>query len=362
MINLNFKKTGTLIKKLRMERNLTLQNVADEFGISKSAVSQWESINDSGICVDNLYKISKYFDVTVDELLNGKLIGETNDDYWLRNYNLSSDDFGAAINDGDIDKIKELFERCIGVKREFYKMVPLWAQGALPMGKEKIFYKLKEYFSFDCDYYRYCTGDLYISVDENRQKEFVNKIYGSVKNGEEIEIEWEMSKIYDFTFDMKKELICNSGNLKALQYMLDAMHQIDKDYILYINLKEDIGDNKENILEKLEVKPFYRVMLNYGCNCMLEYEKVSILDEDDLRFVDGNILETNMRLNDNIDNIGYFINYAGLEEHKIFRDWKEYSYKEYQNFIDYDKTELYKAVVNYKDSNPLKYYKVLSKQ
>lgn len=52
-------------------------------------------------------------------------------------------------------------------------------------------------------------------------------------------------KNYNFTFDYRENLIHDSRNLKALEYMLSSFNQIEKDSILYANIhiKEEVEDD-----------------------------------------------------------------------------------------------------------------------
>ena len=83
-------KTQDFIKELRTKSNLTLQDVANILGVSKAAVSKWETGDEGFIKTEMLYRISKLYGVTVKELLDGKLNSESNQDYWDRCYNLNN--------------------------------------------------------------------------------------------------------------------------------------------------------------------------------------------------------------------------------------------------------------------------------
>ncbi len=56
------------IKELRIERNLSVNELAKEIGVSGAAVSRWEN------CIripnlDNIYNLAKFFDVSADYLI-----------------------------------------------------------------------------------------------------------------------------------------------------------------------------------------------------------------------------------------------------------------------------------------------------
>ena len=67
--------TGKLIKTLRTNLGLTIQNVADVLGVSKASVCKWES----GECIktENLFDLAKLLGVSYSELYDGKLIKES---------------------------------------------------------------------------------------------------------------------------------------------------------------------------------------------------------------------------------------------------------------------------------------------
>lgn len=74
---MNNNQIGKFISDLRKNNNLTQQSLAEKLGVTYQAVSKWEngkSIPDIMI----LKEISKQFDVSIDELLEGKKIPKEN--------------------------------------------------------------------------------------------------------------------------------------------------------------------------------------------------------------------------------------------------------------------------------------------
>ena len=58
------------LQKLRKSRNLTQEQLAEKLFVSRTAISKWES--DRGYPnIDSLKAISKFFSVSIDELLSG---------------------------------------------------------------------------------------------------------------------------------------------------------------------------------------------------------------------------------------------------------------------------------------------------
>ena len=58
------------LQQLRKRRDLTQEELADQLYVSRTAVSKWES-GRGYPNIDSLKAISKYFSVTIDELLSG---------------------------------------------------------------------------------------------------------------------------------------------------------------------------------------------------------------------------------------------------------------------------------------------------
>ena len=81
---MNGEKIGKFIKELRIQNNLTQQDLGDKLGISGKSISKWErGINLPDIAI--LSDISKIFHITTDELLNGeRLDKEKNNNYFKK--------------------------------------------------------------------------------------------------------------------------------------------------------------------------------------------------------------------------------------------------------------------------------------
>ncbi len=69
---------GNLVYKLRKDKGLTQSQLGEKLGVSNKAVSKWEN----GVAkpnVDLLYKLADFFEISVDELVSGKLVSEENE-------------------------------------------------------------------------------------------------------------------------------------------------------------------------------------------------------------------------------------------------------------------------------------------
>ena len=59
------------LQALRKSRGLTQEELAEALFVSRTAISKWES-GRGYPSIDSLKEISKYFSVTIDELLTGE--------------------------------------------------------------------------------------------------------------------------------------------------------------------------------------------------------------------------------------------------------------------------------------------------
>ena len=284
---------GELIKQLRDDSHLKQDNLAKAIGVSKAAVSQWE--NGKGIKTENIYLISKLFNVSVDDILNGHLNSESNEEYINRNYTLENYDFKDEINEDNIDELKEFYFHVKKVKSRFFDLLPKWAENSLSSKEMMTFIKIKKYFKFDYNYYSFIKyGSNHIGyLSENDEKEFVKTQVENVKQLKLEEKRWEISKLYDLTYDLKRDKVCDSHMLEALKLMLDVVDQSEKDYLLnykfYIDEEIEVpsffGSEPRKEMKKREVtnleiesRAYFKIMLNSGCNCFLKFKTCSMIN------------------------------------------------------------------------------------
>ena len=368
MNNVNLELIGSLIRKLRKENDMTLIDLANVLNVSKPAVSQWE--NGKGIKTEYLYSLSKFFNISMFELLDGKLNEEDNESFWKRNYDITNYDFEDNINEKNINNVKEYYVHYNMIKNRFYNLLPKWANDQLKNNELEEFIYLKKYFEFDYNYKNIIdnSNEYNFFENENTQKEFVKKIINKINDLSSDEYNWELIKLYNCKLDLKGEIVCKSRNMKAFDYMLNVMTQVEKDVLLEHNLYYDnennnfLSNNKKFAFtnDEIEQKEYFKIMLNNNCNCMLDYHNnYETIPDECLNYFEGKIKINDLRENENINNIHLYIDSFGRDYHIALRKWKSLSYKEYCKFIDYKKTKYLKNLVNNKDSNPLKYFEEL---
>ena len=370
---------GDLIIKLRTDFDITQDELAIAMGVSKPAVSQWE--HGKGIKTNYIYDIAKFFDVTVDELCADKLDSETNDAYLERNYNLSIYDFEGPITKANINKLERYYHHVKLIKNSFIELLPKWAKDELSEDEMKEFDILGKYFKFDSNYYSYLNGGLgYIGFSKfsNTEKQFVLEIVDKCASLSNDERKWELSKIYYFDCDSEKKKqneVHDSMMAEALKIMLSTFNQPMKDSLLMGNLtineeyevntvfgKSKQERQKELTIQEIEQRSFFKTMLDSGCQCMLQIKQVPCISEEDtFEFLEGKVVEVPMKINDKLENNGLFINFGGYQQLDAIRNWKLYSLSEYKSMTDVSRTKYLKALVNYKYSNPSRYFESLRK-
>jgi transcriptional regulator with XRE-family HTH domain len=101
---MNMQETGLYIRKLRKEKGLTQQELAERVFVSTQAVSKWET-GDSFPDVESLEKIAQVFCVTVDEIIKAN----TKDKVMVFEFGLGILPYVSAGSENSLmSKVKEL--------------------------------------------------------------------------------------------------------------------------------------------------------------------------------------------------------------------------------------------------------------
>lgn len=210
------------------------------------------------------------------------------------------------------------------------------------------------------------------------EKQFVLEIVDKCASLSNDERKWELSKIYYFDCDSEKKKqneVHDSMMAEALKIMLSTFNQPMKDSLLMENLtineeyevntvfgKSKQERQRELTIQEIEQRSFFKTMLDSGCQCMLQIKQVPCISEEDtFEFLEGKVVEVPMKINDKLENNGLFINFGGYQQLDAIRNWKLYSLSEYKSMTDVSRTKYLKALVNYKYSNPSRYFESLRK-
>ncbi len=369
----NCENTGNFIRSLRKERNLTIEQIAKYIGVTKSAVSQWEC--GKGIKAEMLYSLARLFNVSVDELVNAKRNGESNSDFFKRNYDLSLCQFG---DDNIDDKLgDEYFSKLRQIKKRFFTLIHASVLDELSDNSKEELGFLSEYFERDSNYLSYLKyGAGYMGFfNEKDVKEIIKeKLDGLVDKSDE-SLCWELEKFYHVKKEwMKDELVCNARSNYLLGKLLSVMNQPEKDILLAINLKRDeskiqsngfseheVKTKRDLTLDEIENSPYMKTMLNAECNIMKQFKSPSCVEKEDLGRLEGKISDAREEISLNDDTRPYMQVMGADGLVGSLQYWKMYSYEEYKSFVDERKTEYYRSLVNFKEDEPLKYYEALKK-
>ena len=104
MTNLDYEKMGKLIEKLRNEFNMTVAELAKAMDVSSVSVTQWE--NGKKRCsIQNITKLAEFFNITVEEIIEGKLHNEGSLDYLKRNFDLEPFNVDELIEKKKINRV-----------------------------------------------------------------------------------------------------------------------------------------------------------------------------------------------------------------------------------------------------------------
>lgn len=109
------KKFSEIIKKLRVEKGLTQEQLAEEIGVSKSTIAMWET-GKREPSRDLYEEVADYFNVDIDYLYGRTNIrkahhfDEDGNEYVNKMYVKESNDF-YYLNDETLKIAQEIFER-----------------------------------------------------------------------------------------------------------------------------------------------------------------------------------------------------------------------------------------------------------
>ena len=68
---MNQQKIGSFLKKLRNEKGITQENLAEQFGVSSRTVSRWENGNNMPD-ISILVEVAEFYDVDIREIIDGE--------------------------------------------------------------------------------------------------------------------------------------------------------------------------------------------------------------------------------------------------------------------------------------------------
>ena len=132
---MNKEKTGNFLRMLREEKKLTQIQLSEKFNFiySDATISKWER----GLSVpniDDLKKLAKYFNVSVDEILNGTRYEEVD---FKKKYFIYNNDWLSQYDDDDLYNIRE--EQELLIETRFKELLKKMIGDGLPLSEDKEF-------------------------------------------------------------------------------------------------------------------------------------------------------------------------------------------------------------------------------
>ena len=349
------KETGLLIRELREKNNLSSTELGKILNVNKSSISKWETTGHVGI--ESLYQIARYFRVTVQELIDGRLKTEGNPDYFKRNYDLSSFDLNQLIEEKDEEQLTLYYEMCLRVKNRFLKLIPFYAEDKLENTLVDEFKFLSKFVYIDNSVIPSYEFDDFALMnrkfDQNQMKavhDFIHNLKGLPKE----DINWEMDKLVNFSIDLKIKETIETQLLEPLKAIMPLLSQSQKDVLLESNLQS-------KTLADISKNQYIAIMANGGANILYgfhDFHPGSIWEDEMLPLIDGPIkidedyksAPKEVEFNDH-NSIFFRFRYG--------QEWKHYSLLEYKRMINQRKTNQLYDLFNLKYQKPCKYYENL---
>lgn len=359
MNNIDNEVIGKLIQQLRESSNLSAVELSEELGVSRAIVSQWEK-GKKGLSIANLCKLAELFNVSVEELVEGKLHDEGTIDYFKRNYDLSSFNLNHLIAEKNERGLEDFLRRCLSIKyRVFYGLLPRWSEDELTSREMEEFQHVKKYASFD---FRLFDGKYkpdYYAISNRKEdsslklclKEYFKRIEGLTDEARK----WEIDKIVSFNFNIKASEIINLGFEDCVTHVLNLCNQQYKDELLALNLnRKTVADlNGNNTIGEI---------IDCGGNCVyrLMVYPNEIWDMELLEKVQGAIIEDKERTDAWQQCIRPGFDFSGRTKvYDYVDEWKTLSYADYQKTIMKKRTKYLQDLCNLKYSFPKRYYELM---
>ena len=115
---MDMKKIGAFLAELRKEKNLTQDELGEQIGVTNKTVSRWENGNYLPP-VEMLQILSKFYDVRINEILNGERINDCN------YKNISEENVKSALNRSNaiIRKQKKIMNWIIAIVVAFLYII-----------------------------------------------------------------------------------------------------------------------------------------------------------------------------------------------------------------------------------------------
>lgn len=249
---MNKQKIGNFLRTLRKEKNLTQIQLSNKLGgiYSDALISKWEK-GSSVPNIDDLKILSEYFNVSVDEILNGARYEETD---FKKKYFIYNSDWLSRYSSDDLYNIRE--EQELLIETRFKELLKKMVSNGLSLSEDKEFDFLVTHFyqiflpAIECK-----DEDAWKRLGLERC-EWINDLSGSA--------EVLLKGLSDIKFEIYKQtaLMCNSP-------IEEKVWEVNKKFVFYAH--QNIWDDINCVMEDDEAAVRSRL------NTIEDYEKDILL-------------------------------------------------------------------------------------
>lgn len=347
---------NSFIKSLIEEKSLKQKELAAILGISSAAVSQWNE-ECTNISIDCLFSLSKLFHVTVDELLNGKRIGESLEDKWRRDYDINEESAKTALIDGEKENVLKHLAALSKANKKFFELFEKKVIGGISGNELKEWEYLKQFYDVNI---RRCNllNNVRIDRDDDIDEIVLNNLRQIIKENNKAII-WELKKIYKIedygiTIDDSKIIVPNHEDIVTTlddPYMLDEIENDEEVYFAFYNSLSPI--EKDKILTSLykSKKRWWRLqhLIDRGGNILYTPSDLNLTNYD---YKDLDEFEGEIRPVPELDKAQSVI-------YEIYDKYSLATYEQYQALINFPRMRQIEMEAKYKGKNPIKYWEYI---
>lgn len=328
-------KTYELISLLKERHRMSSTQLASLIGVSKSAITKWESGDMPSI--DNLYKMSKLFNVTVEELINGKLNKEDDENYLEKKYEAAEYNVGDLVNNKKYDKLKLYFKTYQLIRDNYLKLLYKAAFDKLSDKESEEFKYLQKYISIDSYELTGSNSRSFIFFDELIVA--AKNFYLSIANLSKQEKEWKINQIYYF-----HSLVGIAANFNTQEGM-----RVYMEYFRLLNQFEKslvICSLSDYDAIKAIRNPLVYQMIDEGAMALKRgFINATQFDEHVMASFEGNLEEIKV------------IETKSYHDSKLWKSSGRHgSYQDFLDIIDSDRTRLLREASFLRHKSPKTYY------
>ena len=374
------------IKSLLDKNNIPQKQLAQILGISGSAIAQWTSM--LTISPDNLYSLSKLFNISIDDLLNERFAKETTEEKCERLYNIDGLDFDELTDGKNIIRLnkwrlshgaisegkhnKNIKEDVLSAKQKLYDLsIKLYnmSNNIYELLYKKFQGNINDDELKELDYIRKYYGIKFYVINyfKNYYKELVNELVSEVGHnvsfhnkdrdmviGDILKNKIDINDKDSFMWELQKIFVCNKKI--AWEKLREKAGEIDDEVFCYIygsytQLEKDmIVTQAYNKLDMGMDGLNYLISLGSNILYSKSFFPDIIFDKDDLKDLEGSI-----------------VNLSELDKKKEILDKIYYDHYELLNYNEYKSminTNEIIRIKNYKyrEKDPIKYWEYFKKE